>query len=444
MKIVGGDAISEIEAALVARRPESVIEPSLDRIRDLMDLLGNPQRSFPVVHVGGTNGKTSTVRMIDQLLRELNLRTGRYTSPHLQSMTERIVIDGEPITADRFTETYRELVPYLEVIDSKHETTLSYFELLTALAYAAFADAPVDVGVVEVGLGGSWDATNVADGKVAVVTPVSIDHVDYLGDTVEQISLEKAGIIKPGSYAVLAAQPAAAAEILLAEAAHVGATVAREGIEFGVRSREMAVGGQLVRLHGLTGPYDDIFLPLHGQHQAHNAAVALAAVETFVGGGREALDPGVVQTAFAKVTSPGRLEALRRGPIVLVDAAHNPAGAAALAVALSEEFTSTRLVAVVAILGDKDVEGILAALEPVVTAVVVTMNSSPRCLSVSDVVPTAVSIFGPERVHQAVPLPEAIDLGLTLSEREESIGGHGVIVTGSVVTAGDARQAFGR
>ncbi|HEY9408424.1 MAG TPA: folylpolyglutamate synthase/dihydrofolate synthase family protein [Jiangellaceae bacterium] len=437
------DDLREVEAALHGRWPENQIEPSLERIRDLVDVMGNPQHGYPVVHIGGTNGKTSTARMVDELLRELNLRTGRFTSPHLQSVTERISLDNEPISPERFVEVYNEVAPYLDFVDSRHDERLSYFETLTAMAYAAFADAPVDVAVVEVGLGGSWDATNVADGKVAVVAPISIDHADYLGDTIELIAEEKAGIIKPGSFVVLGAQQAAAAEILLARVGEVGATLARQGIEFGVRHREMAVGGQLLTLQGLADTYEDVFLPLHGEHQAGNAAMALAAVEAFAGGGREGLDPEAVRAAFARVSSPGRLEALRRGPVVLVDAAHNPAGAGALAAALSDEFASTTLVAVLAVLADKDAVGILEALEPAVEAVVVTTNSSPRALPAAELARLAHDVFGEDRVFQASPLPEAIDVGLALAEREASFGGHGVIVTGSVVTAGDARAAFG-
>lgn len=437
------DELRKVEAELHSRWPETRIEPSLDRIRDVLDVLGNPQTNYPVIHVGGTNGKTSTARMIDELLRELNLRTGRFTSPHLQSITERISLDGAPISEQRFAEVYAEVGPYLDFVDTRHDVRLSYFEALTAMAYAAFADTPVDVAVVEVGLGGSWDATNIADGKVAVLTPVAMDHTEYLGDTIELIATEKAGIIKPGSFAVLAAQPAAAAEILLRRAVEVGATVARQGAEFGVRSRDMAVGGQLLALQGLAGQYDEIFLPLHGEHQAENAAVALAAVEAFVGGGRDALDPEAVQAAFARVTSPGRLEVLRRGPVVLVDAAHNPAGAAALAASLDDEFASTSLVAVVAVMADKDVVGILEAIEPVTAALVATVNSSPRCLPAAELARLARDVFGEDRVFQASPLPEAIDVGLAVAERDTSFGGHGVIVTGSVITAGDARQAFG-
>ncbi|WP_129668065.1 bifunctional folylpolyglutamate synthase/dihydrofolate synthase [Phytoactinopolyspora endophytica] len=432
-----------VQDALRGRWPESKLDPSLERIRDLVDVLGNPQQVFSTIHIAGTNGKTSTARMVEELLRELNLRTGRFTSPHLQSVTERIGIDGSPVSEEKFAEIYAEVAPFLDIVDAKHDIALSFFEVLVAMAYAAFADAPVEVAVVEVGMGGSWDATNVADGQVSVVAPISYDHMEYLGDSIEDIAAEKAGIIKPGSFALLAAQSQPAAEALLRRVAEVGATVARAGVEFGVRDREMAVGGQMLQLQGLAGPYDDILLPLHGAHQADNAALALAAVEAFVGGGSEGISQEAVQAAFSRVSSPGRLEVLRRGPVVLVDAAHNQAGAAALAGALSEEFAATPMVAVVAILAEKDVEGILSALEPVVESVVVTVNSSPRCLPPQDVVPVAVDVFGEDRVHQASPLPEAIDVGLTLAERAGSIGGHGVVITGSVVTVGDARASFG-
>lgn len=437
------DEYAEIEKALLARWPETRIDPTLDRIAALMDLLGNPQRAYPVIHVAGTNGKGSTARMIEELLRELNLRTGRYSSPHLQSMTERIVLDAEPISTDRFVATYREIEPFLDLVDSDLDVPLSYFETITAMGFAAFADAPVDVAIVEVGLGGTWDATNVADGQVAVVTPVSLDHSEYLGDTIELIAGEKAGIIKPGAMAVLAAQPPSAAEVLIRRIAETGATGAREGVEFGVRRREMAVGGQVLDLQGVAAEYDEIFVPLYGAHQAQNAATAVAAVEAFVGGGREALDVDAVRNALGRATAPGRIEVLRRGPVIIADAAHNPAGAGALAAALEEDFASTVLVAVVAVAADKDVEGILAELSGAVEAVVCTTNSSARSLPVADLARVAERVFDEEKVFRADTLPDAIDLGLAIAERDATFGGFGVIVTGSVVTAGDARTAVG-
>jgi dihydrofolate synthase/folylpolyglutamate synthase len=434
------DALRVVETALATRWPESRIEPSLERIADLVDLLGNPQRTYPVVHVAGTNGKTSTARMIDELIRELGLRTGRFTSPHLESVTERISLDGQPISAERFARAYDELTPYLDLVDRRHDVRLSFFEVLTAMAYAVFADAPVDAAVVEVGMGGSWDATNVADGKVAVVTPISIDHAEYLGDTVADIAVEKAGIIKPGAFVVLAAQLPPAADVLLNRARETGATIAREGVEFGVRSRTVAVGGQLLGLDGFAGPYQDVFLPLHGAHQAQNAAAAVAAVEGFLGAGRVSLDAEAVSAAFARVGSPGRLEVLKRAPTVLVDAAHNPAGARALAAAIGDEFGFTSLVAVIAVLKDKDAVGILAALEPVVSHVVVTANSSPRAMDVDDLAELAAGIMGHDRVDQAPTMPDAIDVAVGLADQVAPDGGAGVLITGSVVTAGDARR----
>ena len=302
-----------VEATLDRRWPESVMEPSLERIAALVELLGEPQRGYPVVHLTGTNGKTSTARMVEALLSEIGLRTGRYTSPHLQLATERISIDRRPITPERYVEVYRDVLPFVELVDARHGE-LSKFEVLTAMGFAAFADAPVEAGIVEVGLGGRWDATNVADGTVAVVTPIALDHVEYLGDDVLDIAREKAGIIKPGAVAVLAAQENAVAQVLLERCVEVDAQVARAGSEFGVAEREVAVGGQRIALRGLSGTVDDIFLPLHGEHQADNAALALAAAEALIGAGpQQPIDPEAVRAAFASVASPGRLERLAAG-----------------------------------------------------------------------------------------------------------------------------------
>jgi dihydrofolate synthase/folylpolyglutamate synthase len=432
---------AQVEAELAKRWPESRLEPSLDRIRALVDLLGQPQRSYPVIHITGTNGKTSTARMVEAILREFGLRTGRYTSPHVESVTERISVDGEPLAPERFLATYEEVRPYLDLVDARAGSiSLSYFETLTGMAYAAFADAPVDVAVVEVGMGGTWDATNVADGKVAVVTPVALDHAEYLGETVEQVAAEKAGIIKPGSLAILAQQPVPAAEVLLRRVAEVEATVAREGLEFGVLNRTPAVGGQLLTMQGLGGVYDEVFLPLLGAHQAHNAACALAAAEAFLGGGRDALDADLVRAGVAGVTSPARLEVVRRGPLIILDAAHNPAGARATAEAVGEAFALTRLVGVIGVLADKDAPGILEAFEPVLDAVVVTQASSPRALPADLLGRTAVEVFGAERVEVVPRLDDALDAAVRLAEAEGDLAGAGVLVTGSIVTVGDARR----
>ncbi|HXV92964.1 MAG TPA: folylpolyglutamate synthase/dihydrofolate synthase family protein [Pseudonocardia sp.] len=438
-----------VEAELDRRWPESVMEPSLDRITALVDLLGEPQRGYPVVHLTGTNGKTSTSRMVDAILTEIGLRTGRYTSPHLQRATERINLDNRPVTPERYVQVYRDVLPFVEIVDARRGEgpALSKFEVLTAMAFAAFADAPVEAGVVEVGLGGRWDATNVVDGAVAVVTPVGIDHAEYLGTDLLGIAREKAGIIKPGAVAVLAAQDEAVARVLIERCVEVEAQVAREGAEFGVRHRELAVGGQRLELRGLSGTVDDIFLPLHGEHQAGNAALALAAAEALVGAGpRQPLDPDAVRAAFASVVSPGRLERLAAGqgvPTVLVDAAHNPHGARALAAALTTEFRFTRLVGVIGVMRDKDARGMLAELEPVLHEVVVTANSSPRAMDPDELGALAAEVFGSDRVSVEPVLGEAVEQAGELAE-EGGESGVGVIVTGSVVTAGETRTLFGK
>jgi dihydrofolate synthase/folylpolyglutamate synthase len=408
-----------------------------------MDVLGSPQRSFPSIHITGTNGKTSTARMADSLLRAFGIRTGRYTSPHLHSVTERISLDGAPISAERLASTYDEIAPFIEIVDGRHAHRMTFFEVLTALAFAAFADAPVDVGVVEVGIGGAWDATNVIDAPVAVVTPIALDHERFLGDSVESIAAEKAGIIHPGARLVLAAQPLEAAEVLLHRAVEVGAEVAREGLEFGVVERSIAVGGQLLTLRGLGGDYDQVLLPLHGVHQAHNAACALAAVEAFLGAGPDRpLDLAAVREGFAAAESPGRLEVVRRGPTVLLDAAHNPAGAAALAVALGESFTFERLVGVVGVMADKDARGMLEELAGVLDVVVVTQSSSPRAMPVEELADLAVGVFGGDQVVVRRQLPDAIEAAVELAETGDLAGG--VVVTGSIVTIGEARALLGK
>jgi dihydrofolate synthase / folylpolyglutamate synthase len=438
--------LREVEGALLSRRPEHSVDLALDRMAELVGLLGDPQRACPVIHITGTNGKTSTARMTDALLRSRGLRTGRFTSPHLVSFRERICIDGAPLTPEQFVTAYEEVIPYVTLVDKNHPVAMSFFEVLTGMAFAVFADTPVDVMVLEVGVGGRLDCTNVADGIVAVITPISIDHTRLLGSTVEEIAGEKAGIIKPGAVAVLAQQPVAAAEVVLRRAAEVGAAVAREGIEFGVLGREQAVGGQQLTLRGLRGVYDDVYLPLFGVHQAGNAACALAAVEAFAGvadeGEAGTIDPDVVREAFARVTSPGRMEILRRSPTVIIDAAHNLAGMAATVAAVEEAFTFTHLAGVFAASGDKDVPGMLTELEPLLSDIVVTRNSSERSMDVGEVAEIAVEIFGEDRVTVAERLDDAIDAAVALADEATEAdlpGSGGVLITGSVVTAGDAR-----
>jgi dihydrofolate synthase/folylpolyglutamate synthase len=455
-------ALLQVEHLLDQRWPETRIEPSLTRIAALMDLLGSPQRGYPSIHIAGTNGKTSVARMVDALLTALHRRTGRTTSPHLQSAVERIAIDGKPIIPAQYVSTYREIESFVHMIDAQSQVaggpSMSKFEVLTAMAFAAFADAPIEIAIVEVGLGGRWDATNVVNAPVAVITPISVDHVEYLGEDIAGIAGEKAGIIQKAgdgvvdTVAIIGRQVPEAMEVLLGQSVRADAAVAREDSEFAVLGRQVAIGGQLLQLQGLGGVYSDLYLPLHGEHQAHNAAVALGAVEAFFGAGAQRqLDVDAVRAGFAAVTSPGRLERMRSSPTVFVDAAHNPAGAAALAQTLSAEFDFRFLVGVVSVLADKDVDGILAALEPVLNQIVVTHNGSPRALDVEQLALAAQQRFGPDRVITAENLHDAIDAATALVDdafadgqvEGDALSGAGIVITGSVVTAGAARTLFG-
>jgi dihydrofolate synthase/folylpolyglutamate synthase len=429
--------IDAIEAALLARWPETRIAPTLERIAALTDILGSPQLTYPTIHVGGTNGKTSTSRMIDSLLFEMGLRTGRFTSPHLESYLERISINGQPINAAELIFSYNDISPYLDLMDSKFENPISFFEAVTALAFAAFAEHPIDVGVIEVGMGGEWDATNVVQAGVSVITPIGFDHMEYLGNTLTEIAKTKSGILKPGGFGVLAQQEPEAAIELLRKAAEVGIEVAREGVEYSLASRAVAVGGQLISISGLNESFDDIFLPLHGKHQAANAATALVAVEAFFGD--TALDHDAVRAGFAAVTSPGRCEVVHRDPTILLDAAHNPHGAKALAETIESEFTFDEVIGVVASFGDKDVRGILLALEPIMNEIIVTSNSSPRAMKLSDLEKLAIEIFGKDRVTAIESLAAAIDQAIKDAKRPLSDDSVGVLITGSVITVGESR-----
>jgi dihydrofolate synthase / folylpolyglutamate synthase len=436
----------EVNAALLGRGFTRMAF-DLQKIRDLMDVLGSPQRAYPAIHLTGTNGKTSTARMIDSLLRAHGLHTGRYTSPHLETVRERISLDGEPISEERLVDIYREVEPLAELIDARVAEPLTYFDMTTAMAYAAFADAPVDVAVVEVGLGGEEDATNVIDAGVAVILPIGLDHTEWLGDTIEDIAWAKAGIIHKGATVISALQTEEAMRPLLERTAEMGATMAREGTEFGVIERFQAVGGQQLTLQGLGGVYDEIFLPLFGAHQAQNAVVALAAVEAFLGAGKDKqLEIELVREGFANVDSPGRLERVRSAPTILLDGAHNPHGMAATVSALEEDFAFRHLVAVVAVLGDKDVSGLLDLLEPVAARLVVTTNSSPRSMPLDELAQIAVDIFGEDRVTVAQTMPDAIEEAVVLAEEDTGgeLSGVGVLITGSVITVADARKLLKR
>jgi dihydrofolate synthase/folylpolyglutamate synthase len=431
------ERIDAIEQALLKRWPETRIAPTLERISALVDALGSPQLTYPTIHVGGTNGKTTTSRMIDSLLFEMGLRTGRFTSPHLESYRERISINGQPIDPKALIFSYNDIAAYLDFIDSKFDNPISFFEAITALAFAAFAEHPIDVGVIEVGMGGEWDATNVVDADVSVIMPIDLDHTEYLGSTIAEIAKTKAGIIKEGGFIVLAQQKPEAAVELLKKAAEVGADIAREGVEYVIESRTLAVGGQLLTIKTPKDTYEDIFLPLHGKHQASNAAAALVAVEAFFG--EQELDYEAVLAGFANVQSPGRCEILHRDPTIIIDAAHNPHGAKALTETIQSEFTFDEVIGIFAAMGDKDVEGALVELEKVMDSVIVTKNSSPRSMDVATVEALASKIFGADRVFAADTLEAAIEKAIKDSVRPLSEDTLGILITGSVVTVGEAR-----
>jgi dihydrofolate synthase/folylpolyglutamate synthase len=438
------DALMEREARevyeeLLERVGEGAPRPRLEATRRAAELLGDPQASYPVIHITGTNGKTSTSRMIESILRAHGLRTGMLTSPHLERVNERIVIDGEPISNTAFVSNWRDIRPFLDITDAElefqDEQPLSFFEALTLLAFAAFADAPVDVVVLEVGMGGEWDSTNVADGQVAVFTPIALDHMARLGKTVAEIARTKSGIIKPAAAVVSAAQaPEALAELERA-AELTESTLAVAGTAFELVSDTVAVGGQVITVKGLAATYSDLFLPLFGDHQASNATLAIAAVESFIGGGTQPLNQDVLAEGLATATSPGRLQVVGNEPTVLVDAAHNPHGAAALAVALTEYFTFDHVTAVIGILGDKDAAGILRELDAVVDDFVITQSTSDRAVDAAELAEVAISIVGADRVTLEPSLEAALELGRDRASETEK---GAALVTGSITLVGDA------
>jgi dihydrofolate synthase/folylpolyglutamate synthase len=390
----------------------------------------------PVIHVTGTNGKTTTARMMDDLLRAAGLRVGRYTSPHLATVRERIVLDGEPIDAGRFAALHSRLQPVVDEVDRSTGTRLSFFEVVTAMAFQAFAEAGLDAVVLEVGMGGTRDATNVADGRVAVVTPVSLDHTEYLGPDERSIATEKAGIIKPGAVAVLADQPPSAMRVLVDRIHRVGATRVLAGVEERILRRVPTPDGQRLDLRGLTADHRDLSLPLLGLHQAANAAAAVTAVEAFLAEENGTLRSDTVRAVLREVRSPGRLETVRTSPRVWVDASHNPAGMAATSAAIRELPSVSRLVVVLACLEGKDVRGMLRALRGIATEVIVTENASPRRLRAEELARHAVDVLGPERVSVQPDLARAVRSAQDQAAAEPDSA---VLITGSVVTAGEAR-----
>jgi len=439
------EELQRLWADLENRWPESMIEPSLQRISSLLSLLGDPQQVFRAIHITGTNGKSSTARMTEALLRAQGLRTGLFTSPHLLDPRERICIDGEPISGDDVIRTWEDIRPYVEVVDAQSISdggpAMSFFEVMTALAIAAFADAPVDVAVVEVGMGGTWDATNMVFGDVAVITPIDRDHMRYLGDEPRDIAEEKSGIIKADAIAVVASQPPDVMQVLQDRSAEVHAQMWCEPQEFALLEAVLAVGGQQLTIQVQDAVYADIFLPLFGSHQGRNAATALAAVTAFLGGRQLAAES--VEEAFAQVISPGRLQIMRRQPTVLVDAAHNPHGIEATLAAIDESFDFSSLVIVLGVLSDKDVHGMLRAIANRDAAVVLCAPRSARAMDEAELTAIATDVLGADRVWVATDVADAIDRAVTLVEEDDTYGGGAVLITGSVVLVADAMRALG-
>lgn len=433
--MVSNDDYSRAIAALFARQPTRMV-PDLDRITTLSELLGRPDQSYPAIQITGTNGKTTVTQMVACLLAALSVKAGSYISPHLQDVRERIRIAGEPIERDELVAGLDYLDPYLAEVDARYPDLVTFFEVLTALAFVHFADSPVDVGVFEVGLGGRWDATNLVRGDVAVLTTVSLDH-DILGLTTEAIAGEKVGIIKPGAAVISAEQDPDVAAVIAGAAERADAQLLVEGSDFSVESRELAVGGQLLTIRGVTGTVEDIYVPLHGEHQSRNAACALAAVEGFLGfaGG---LDSEVIREGFAAVRSPGRLEVVRRhdASTVILDGAHNPAGAHALAIALADEFAFRNRIVVLGVLSDKAVDGIVEELLPVASHVIVTEPPTSRAAP-AERLEKALRASG-MTVEAAEDIDAALELATGLAGEEDV-----VVVTGSLYTVGAARDALG-
>ena len=427
----------EVEDALLARVPENKIRPRLEPTARLAELLGDPQKAYRVIHITGTNGKTSTSRFIERLLREHGLRTGRFTSPHLVKLNERMSLDGEPVSDERLYTVWTEIEPIVGLVDAELEAAgddpLTFFEVLSVLGFAIFADAPVDVLVLEVGMGGEWDSTNVADGDVAVFTPISLDHMDRLGETIEEIAKTKAGIIKPGAIVLSAAQKPAALKVLSERAAAIGEKFLIYGKDFGVSNISLNKLGQTVSVRAVAGEYEDLNLPVHGQYQAENSALAVAAVEAFLGGGAQRIMDDVVRASFADFSSPGRLQIVSRDPLTILDAAHNEDGAESLVKALRESFSSPYAVGIVSILAEKNARALLQILDSSFVEFIITQSDSARAIPAEDLGELAREIFGADRVHvQANPqwaLAEAAKLlPPTL--------GAAIVVTGSVTLVG--------
>jgi dihydrofolate synthase/folylpolyglutamate synthase len=428
---------STVVTSLYQRAPEHQVKPSLARITALMELLGDPQHCAPVIQITGTNGKGSTAIIIDALVRAQGLRTGRFTSPHLVDPRERICVDGQPISSDDFDRIWAEIEPLVDMVDSQllEGIPMTFFEVMTGLAYACFADAPVDVMIIEVGMGGTWDATNVADAAVAVFTPIEMDHMNYLGTTLEEIATEKAGIIKENSHVVMAGQQTLVASVLLARCQELGVATSKEGLDFSLLERTSGVGGQVIRLESATGPVGSLFLPLYGSAMAHNAVLAVAAVEAL--DGMRGMDPVVIEDGFNEVVAPARTELVHSAPPIVIDTCHNPSAVASTLDTMEEAYAFAPQIGVWAMMADKNIDEVLELLEPRLGAIVVTQADTMRALDAEELGLRAGEIFSDARVRVCPRLADAIDVAVQLCD--EAGDGAGILVGGSVALAGQAR-----
>jgi dihydrofolate synthase/folylpolyglutamate synthase len=432
--------LADITATFAQRAAEHRINPSLDRVRKVLDALGDPQGMFPAIVIAGTNGKSSTTRLVDAIARAHGIRSGAYTSPHLVSMTERILIDGHPISETRFVESLNEIYPIILMMEDRLGEKLTGFELMTVLALSEFAEAPMHMAALEIGIGGTWDAVNVVDAGVTAITTIDYDHQNWLGNTIESIAGNKAGVIKPGAISVVQRQLPEAMEVIELTANEMQAKLLVQDRDFSVTTTT-AVGGQLVTIQTPRENYQDLFLGVHGAHQAVNAATALVAVENLLGDD-DPLNPAAIGHAFETFKMPGRLEVVHRSPTVVIDIAHNPNGAEVLAIALPAAMTFSHLTCVIGVLDDKDVSGIVSALVPLVDHWIVTTAPSERAITAADLAAEVVAIAGAARVEVIPNIADAMDAALVAADSAGA--GSGVLITGSATVAGAGKARFSK
>lgn len=440
MAIDWSKRVQDVTNELIARQPENQIRPRLAPTKRAVEILGNPQENYGIIHITGTNGKTTTARLIERILREHGLRTGRLTSPHLVSINERIAIDGEPVEDEILARAYEETKPLLEIADAElvaqGEQPLTFFEAFTALAFQIFSDAPVDVLVLEVGMGGEWDSTNVADGDVAVFTSISIDHAKSLGNTVAEIAKTKSGIIKEKSLVVSSPQLPEAIE-QIRKVAKTAQGLFESGTEFILSQAKPDGSGTRFSVRGIAGNYENLWMPIIGEHQAENAATAIAAVESFLGAGQRPIGDEILRSALADATSPGRLQVVSKDPLIVLDGAHNPAGAKTLARAIEDHFGTSKALGLVSMLADKDARSTLSELLSVFEVLVISQVENARRMPAKELAAVAREVGFKEIVVQ-----ENLEEALEYAKNRASADSIPLFATGSLYMVGDLLRHF--